>query len=62
MPDQLKVKRRRSTARAEVNGNSAHLVLVRTRRIAGYHTKPSVRRKYSISRGNSFSGFAGTPP
>jgi hypothetical protein len=62
MPDQLKIKRRRSTARAEMNGNSAHFCLAHEQRTAGYHTKPSVRRKYPISRGNSFSGFAGTPP
>ena len=62
MSDQLKIKRRRSIARAEVDCNSAHLVLAHAWRAAGYQTKPSVRRKYSISRGNSFSGFAGTPP
>lgn len=62
MPDQQKIKWRRSATRAEVNCNSAHLFLAHARRTAGYHTNPSVRRKYSISRGNSFNGFAGTPP
>src|SRR5438270_647748 len=33
----------------------------RSSHLRGHQTKPSLRRKYSISCDNSFTGFAGTP-
>src|SRR5437667_11973282 len=39
-----------------------HILLYRASSTARYHTNPSLRRKYSISCGSSFNGFAGTPP
>jgi hypothetical protein len=62
MPDQLKIQRLREAVWTQVNCNPAHFILSQARLMGGYQTNPSVRRKYSISGGISFNGFAGTPP